>query len=30
LSLRLSDEEMDAIAELDRGDRLGPDPTRFS
>ena len=30
VSLRLSDEEMDAIAGLDRGERVGPDPTRFS
>ena len=30
VSLRLSDQEMDAIARLDRGERFGPDPTRFS
>ena len=30
VSLRLSDQEMDAIAGLDRGERVGPDPTRFS
>jgi 2,5-diketo-D-gluconate reductase A len=30
VSLRLSDEEMDAIAGLDRGQRVGPDPARFS
>ncbi len=30
VSLRLSDEEMDAIAGLDRGQRFGPDPARFS
>lgn len=30
VSLRLSDQEMDAIAGLDRGERFGPDPTRFS
>jgi len=30
VSLRLSDEEMEAIAGLDRGERFGPDPTRFS
>lgn len=30
VSLRLSDQEMDAIAPLDRGDRVGPDPARFS
>jgi len=30
VSLRLSDQEMDAIALLDRGERFGPDPTRFS
>src|ERR671919_2386389 len=30
VSLRLSDEEMDAIAGLERGERVGPDPTRFS
>ncbi|HEV2259902.1 MAG TPA: aldo/keto reductase [Streptosporangiaceae bacterium] len=30
VSLRLSDEEMDAIAGLDRGERVGPDPVRFS
>jgi 2,5-diketo-D-gluconate reductase A len=30
VSLRLSDEEMDAIAGLDRGERFGPDPARFS
>lgn len=29
-SLRFSDEEMHAIAGLDRGERFGPDPTRFS
>jgi len=29
VSLRLSNEEV-AIAELDRGERVGPDPTRFS
>jgi diketogulonate reductase-like aldo/keto reductase len=29
VSLRLSDEEMDAIAGLDRGERVGPDPARF-
>ena len=30
VSLQLSDEEMDAIAGLDREERIGPDPTRFS
>jgi 2,5-diketo-D-gluconate reductase A len=30
VSLRLSDQEMDAIARLDRGERFGPDPSRFS
>ena len=30
VSLCLSDKEMDAIAKLDRGERIGPDPTRFS
>jgi 2,5-diketo-D-gluconate reductase A len=30
VSLRLSDEEMDVIAGLDRGERVGPDPARFS
>jgi diketogulonate reductase-like aldo/keto reductase len=29
-SLRLSGEEMEAIAGLERGERVGPDPTRFS
>lgn len=29
-SPRRSDEEMDAIAGLDRGERVGPDPTRCS
>jgi 2,5-diketo-D-gluconate reductase A len=30
VSLRLSKAEMDAIAELERGERVGPDPSRFS
>jgi diketogulonate reductase-like aldo/keto reductase len=30
VSLRLSNQEMDAIAALDRGQRVGPDPARFS
>ena len=30
VSLRLSDKEMDAIAGLERGERVGPNPTRFS
>jgi diketogulonate reductase-like aldo/keto reductase len=30
LSLRLSDEDMEVIGRLDRGERVGPDPNRFS